>query len=254
MATSRGETPTGGRSRPANVIGAVDPDRPVALRFRPPVVLEGARLRLEPLTLEHAAPLFPIGAQPEVWQFLSYGPFDTLELMEGHIRQLLERQRLGTDLAFAIRRRSDLVLVGMTRFLNIARENETVEVGGTWFDSRYWRGPYNTESKRLMLAYAFESEGAHRVVIQTDLRNERSQRAIERIGGRREGVLREERIVRDGYRRSSVVYAILVDEWPAIRARLDAWIARPWAEPVGSTPSGGPGRRASENPDPRPAT
>jgi RimJ/RimL family protein N-acetyltransferase len=199
--------------------------------FRPPVTLRGTRLRLEPLALAHARALAAVGAIPEVWEFLSYGPFPDEEQMAGHIRVLLAKQELGTDLPFAMVRRSDDVPIGMTRFLNIERENESAEIGGTWFDSQYWRGPYNTESKRLMLAHAFESQGAHRVAIRTDLRNERSQRAIERIGGRREGVLREERIVRGGYRRSTVVYSILADEWPAVRDRLDGWIARPWSEP-----------------------
>jgi RimJ/RimL family protein N-acetyltransferase len=159
--------------------------------------------------------------------------------MREHIRTLLARQELGTDLPFALVRRSDGVPIGMTRFLNIERENEAAEIGGTWFDSKFWRGPYNTESKRLMLAHAFESEGAHRVAIRTDLRNERSQRAIERIGGHREGILREERIVRGGYRRSTVVYSILAEEWPGIRRVLDSWIERPWSEPGPRPP--GPG-------------
>jgi RimJ/RimL family protein N-acetyltransferase len=203
----------------------------MAVIFRPPVTLEGQRLRLEPLELRHAEALAPVGAIPEVWQFLSYGPFPDLESMRGHVRTLLALQETGSDLPFAMVRRSDGVPIGMTRFLNIERENETAEIGGTWFPSRFWRGPYNTESKRLMLAHAFEAEGAHRVSIRTDLRNERSQRAIERVGGRREGILREERVVRGGYRRSTVVYSILAEEWPGIRTRLDAWIARPWNEP-----------------------
>jgi RimJ/RimL family protein N-acetyltransferase len=203
----------------------------MAPTFRPPVTLEGPRLRLEPLDLRHAEPLTPVGSLVEVWQFLSYGPFPSLELMREHIRTLLDRQAAGTDLAFAMVCRADGHSIGMTRFLNIERENESAEIGGTWFDSRFWRGPYNTESKRLMLAHAFETEGAHRVSIRTDLRNERSQRAIERIGGRREGILREERFVRNGYRRSTVVYSILAEEWPEIRNRLDGWIARPWKEP-----------------------
>jgi RimJ/RimL family protein N-acetyltransferase len=200
--------------------------------FRPPVTLEGLRLRLEPLELRHAEPLAPIGGLPEVWQFLSYGPFPDVEQMRGHIRTLLARQTAGTDLPFAVVRRSDGLAVGMTRFLDIDREAEVAEIGGTWFDPVFWRGPYNTESKRLMLSHAFDSEHAHRVAIHTDLRNERSQRAIERIGGKREGVLREHRIVRGGYRRSTVVYSVLAEEWPAVRARLDAWVARPWVEPA----------------------
>ena len=195
------------------------------------MTLEGPRLRLVPVELGHAEALVTIGASPTVFEFMSYGPFPDAEALRAHIRELLLRQDLGSDLVFAVTRRSDGGAVGMTRFLNIERENEAVEIGGTWFDSRFWRSPYNTESKRLLLGYAFDQEHVHRVAIQTDLRNERSQRAIERIGGRREGVLRESRIVRDGYRRTSVVYSILDDEWPALRIRLDAALARSWTEP-----------------------
>ncbi|MCI4320862.1 MAG: GNAT family N-acetyltransferase [Thermoplasmata archaeon] len=204
--------------------------------FQPPVTLEGARIQLVPLDPAHAPALVPVAADRQVFEFLSYGPYEGVEAVRGHIHELLRRQALGTDLAFTVVRRRDGAPVGMTRYLNIERENEAVEIGGTWFDRRFWRGPYNTESKRLLLAYAFEVERVHRVAIQTDLRNERSQRAIERIGGRREGVLRENRIVRDGYRRSSVVYSILAEEWPELRTRLDGWISRSWEEPA-ATPS-----------------
>ncbi|MFI5413705.1 MAG: GNAT family N-acetyltransferase [Candidatus Lutacidiplasmatales archaeon] len=194
--------------------------------FRPPVRMNGLRIRHEPLELSHAAALVRLGSRPEIWQFMSYGPFPDTPSMESHVQELLRRQTAGTDLPFAVVRQLDGVAIGMTRFLNIDRENESAEIGGTWLDPAMWRGPYNTESKRMMLAHAFEVEGAHRVSIRTDLRNERSQRAIERIGGRREGILREERIVRNGYRRSTVVYSVLADEWPDIRRRLDDWIAR----------------------------
>ena len=86
----------------------------------------------------------------------------------------------------------------------------------------------NTELKFLLLEFAFEREGAHRVVLQTDLRNERSQRAIARLGATREGVLRDDRVLNDGRRRSSVVYSILADEWPAVRARLERLREAPW--------------------------
>jgi RimJ/RimL family protein N-acetyltransferase len=103
-----------------------------------------------------------------------------------------------------------------------------VEIGGTWTDPTLWRTPFNTESKRLMLGYAFDTEHVHRVQLKTDLRNLRSQRAIERLGALREGVLREHLLVFGGVRRSSVYYSILEAEWPAVRDRLDAALARPW--------------------------
>ena len=196
--------------------------------FRPPVTLEGRFVRLVPLERAHAAALWVAGRDPEVFRYLVNGGGSTELDMEQLIALLLRRQADGTDLAFTTLRAKDGVPVGMTRFLHIFREHDAVEVGGTWLDSRYWRTPFNTESKLLLLTHAFEREGAHRVCLQTDQRNLRSQRAIERIGGVREAVLREDRLLSDGTYRTSVFYAILRSEWPEVRARLEERLARPW--------------------------
>ena len=126
----------------------------------------------------------------------------------------------------------------MTNFLHIDRENQSVEVGGTWLDSGFWRTPFNTESKYLLFRHAFEVERVNRLQLQTDLRNERSQRAIERLGAVREAVLREDVQLADGYFRSSVYYSVLASEWPAVRARLEASLARPWNRPSVGTSLG----------------
>ena len=139
----------------------------------------------------------------------------------------LARQERGTDLAFTVVRREDGRPVGMTRFLDIQREHQTVEVGGTWFSRNLWGSGVNPESKRLMLGYAFDTEGCHRVQLKADQRNLRSLRAIERLGAVREGVLREHLVNTDGHRRSSVYFSILASEWPKVRARLDAALERP---------------------------
>lgn len=196
--------------------------------FRPPVTLTGRYLDLVPLELGHSAALARVADDPEIWRYWrTVGPNDE-RTMDASIRSLLAHQAAGTDLAFTVVRHDDATPVGMTRFLDIQRENDSAEVGGTWFARAFWRTPFNTESKRLMLGYAFDIERCHRVQIKTDVRNLRSQRAIERIGATREGVLREHFLNHDGARRSSVYYSVLSSEWPAVRARLDAALARPW--------------------------
>ena len=209
------------------------------MRFRAPLTLEGRHVRLVPLALEQAEALVEAGRDPGTWRYLRVGPVTTLAAMRDLIGLLLERGDRGVDLPFAIEESSQRRLVGMTRFLDIDRTDGTVEIGGTWLAPGVQRTPANTEAKRLLLAHAFEVEGAHRVQFKTDLRNERSQRAIRRLGATREGILREHVVLPDGYRRSSVVYSILAVEWPEVRRRLDRLLAQPWS-PAGppSTPAG----------------
>jgi RimJ/RimL family protein N-acetyltransferase len=148
--------------------------------------------------------------------------------MDALIALLLERQKAGTDLPFTTVLRADDRPVGMTRFLHIDRTNLSVEVGGTWLDSALWRTPVNTESKFLLFRYAFETEKVHRVSLRTDLRNERSQRAIARLGAVREAVFRDDRLLADGSFRSSVAYGILASEWPRVRSGLEGMLAHEW--------------------------
>jgi N-acetyltransferase len=196
--------------------------------FRTPLALTGRYLELVPLEPSHRDALFAASRDPEVFRLLRTGPVEAPAEMDREIGVLLGAQRAGTDLPFTARRLPDHRPIGMTRFLRINRPDRTVEIGGTWFDSRYWRTPINTESKLLMLGHAFDREQAQRVQLQTDLRNTRSQAAIERLGATREGVLREDVLLQDGYRRSSVYFSILPREWPGVRARLEAALARPW--------------------------
>lgn len=197
-----------------------------SFRFYPS--LEGRFVRLVPLGVEHSRPLAEAARDPEVRRYILTTPSATPEEMKAVIRTLLERRAQGTDLPFTTIRRSDSRPVGMTRYLNIDRPNDTVEVGGTWLDRRLWRSPFNTETKYLLLSHAFETEGAHRVYLKTDVRNERSQRAIERIGAVREAILREHIRLPDGQYRSSVYYSVLAREWPDVKRGLKERLARPW--------------------------
>jgi N-acetyltransferase len=196
--------------------------------FRPPVTLRGVRVTLAPLGPEHRDALAAAARDPEIGRFLVEPPGPDPPVVGGLIEKLLARQAAGTDLPFVVLETNSGRPVGGTRYLNIDRPNDVVEIGGTWYERALWRTPVNTECKLLLLRHAFETEGAHRVQLQTDLRNERSQRAIARLGAVREGVLREHRRLADGYRRSSVVYGIVASEWPAVRRRLEGFLARPW--------------------------
>ncbi len=189
-----------------------------------PVTLEGSVVRLEPLSEAHVAGLAQAGRDPAIWQYMRYGYVDTEQKMADLVHSLLGLQARGTDLPFAVIHKADRRPVGMTRYMDIQPENRALEIGGTWYATAYQRTAVNTECKYLLLRHAFEALDCVRVQIKTDLRNERSQRAIERIGGVREGVLRNHMILPDGTLRSSVYYSILPDEWPVVKARLEGFL------------------------------
>ena len=208
--------------------------------FRRPITLTGRYVELVPLKKAHRDAVRVAARDPQVGRYLRHGPGRSLEEMDGLIDELLRAQAEGTDLPFTTCVLPERRPVGMTRYLRIDRANQWVEIGGTWLDSAFWRTPVNTESKYLLLRHAFEGEGAHRVQFQTDLRNERSQRAIARIGAVREGVLREDVVLPDGYVRSSVYYSVLGSEWPGVKQRLETFLARPWDPPKLGTGSASP--------------
>ncbi len=189
-----------------------------------PVTLVGQHVRLEPLSLQHAEGLWPQADEPEIWRYMPYGEVNSLDRLRAVIDDLLARQARGTDLPFTVFDCATGAAAGMTRFMTIDPPNRSVEIGGTWYGRAYRRTAMNTECKYLLMRHAFEVWGAIRVQLKTDLRNERSQRAIERLGAVREGVLRKHMIMPDGYHRSSVIYSVIDDEWPAVKARLEGFL------------------------------
>jgi N-acetyltransferase len=190
-----------------------------------PVVLEGRHVRLLPLRMEHAEALFEAADEDDIWLWMQPRP-QGLVGYERYIRSALDQQILGTQLPFAVIRKSDGVLVGTTRYAHIDPPNRTLEIGYTLYGKDARRTPVNTESKLLLLRHAFEALGANRVWLQTDKRNERSQDAIARIGATKEGELRNERVLADGRLRTSVIFGITKDEWPSVRERLLGFLAR----------------------------
>jgi N-acetyltransferase len=197
-------------------------------RFRPPLELRGRYVDLVPLDRSHAPALLSAVRDPEVQRYLARPVGTTLAEVEATVDFLLGHQSAGTDVPFATRLRSTGTVVGMTRFLRLDPENDSVDIGGTYLDSGYWRSPLNTDAKLTMLRHAFDEAGVHRVSLQTDSRNVRSQEAIARLGAVREGVLREDRHLPNGYYRSSVIFSVLAPEWPEVRRRLEEKLARSW--------------------------
>lgn len=186
-----------------------------------PVVLEGKHVRLEPLTETHVPGLAQIGVGQDFWQFMLYGDMNTQDDMANWVRDMLGRAERGTDLPFAAIHLASGRVAGATRYLNIMPKDRGLEVGGTWYGLEFQRTPVNTECKYLMIRHAFETLGCIRVQLKTDLRNERSQKAIERIGAKKEGVLRNHLILPDGRIRDSVFYSILDTEWSQVKKRLE---------------------------------
>lgn len=191
-----------------------------------PVVLTGEHVRLEPMTEGHVPGLAEIGIGQAFWDFMLYGKIETVDDMRNWVRDILSRAERGTDLPFVAIHLASGRVAGATRYLNIVSKDRGLEIGGTWYGPEFQRTPVNTECKYLLLRHAFETLGCIRVQLKTDLRNERSQKAIERIGAVKEGVLRNHMILPDGRYRHSVFYSILDTEWPGVKKRLEEMMKR----------------------------
>ena len=186
-----------------------------------PLTLEGSHIRLEPLALKHADDLL-VAAQPdEIWEWLVATKPKTREAMREWIQRTEHDIAARTQIWFAIIRRADNRAVGVTSYMDIRLKDRGLEIGGTWLTPEVWRTPINTECKYLLLSHAFETLGCIRVQLKTDARNVRSQRAIERLGAVKEGVLRKQMILHDGHQRDTVMYSIIDTEWSAVKARLE---------------------------------
>lgn len=191
-----------------------------------PVTLTGQHVRLEPMTEDHISGLAEIGVGQTFWDFMLYGNMETEADMANWVRDILARAEKGTDLPFVAVHLASGRLAGATRYLNIVPKDRGLEIGGTWYGTEFQRTAVNTECKYLLLKHAFERLGCIRVQLKTDLRNERSQKAIERIGAVKEGVLRNHMILPDGRIRHSVFYSILDSEWEGVKSRLEEMLRK----------------------------
>ena len=195
--------------------------------FNPvPVSLEGKHVRLEPLDISHAAELFEAGNDEAIWRYKLVAQPTSLSDVITWIEHVQESMANGGEIAFAIIHKADKRAIGSTRYLDIQRAHKTIEIGWTWIGTNYQRSAVNCECKLLLLSHAFENLGAVRVQLRTDMRNEKSKRAIERIGGIKEGVHRKSHTTHTGFVRDSIYYSIIDDEWPSVKKRLEGFLER----------------------------
>ena len=182
-----------------------------------PLVLSGDNLRLEPLSQDHAQGLYNRGRSAADWAYMPRSCFIDLADTRQWIDEALQAP---AQLSFAIVESGKNKAVGSTRYLNIRPEHRSLEIGWTWLGQEWQRTGVNTQVKLLLLSHAFERLGCVWVEFKTDARNARSQRALERMGATREGVLRNHMIVQGDYVRDSVYFSVIDRDWLEVKARL----------------------------------
>jgi len=195
-----------------------------------PVTLSGRHARLEPLLPEHEAQLAAATADGELWN-LWYTTVPRADAVGTEIERRLGLQRAGSMLPFAVRELASGELVGMTTYMNVDASNRRVEIGSTWYAKRVQRSALNTECKLMLLRHAFEQLECIAVELRTHFMNRQSRNAIERLGAKLDGVLRNHMLMPNGSMRDTAVYSITAAEWPAVRANLEWQLARPRAMP-----------------------
>ena len=178
-------------------------------------------MRLEPLRAEHAAALWEIAKNDlgDLFQWIPY-PLKSLSDFEQFNRQVLEEQQRGLTIPFVTLERASGQIVGTTRYMNMDLANRKVEIGSTWIAPPWQRTAINTEAKYLMLRHAFEVWDCLRVELKTDAMNQRSRKAILRLGAKEEGILRKHMLTWNGRQRDSVYFSILDTEWPQVKSNL----------------------------------
>jgi N-acetyltransferase len=185
--------------------------------------LEGRSVRLEPLAPAHGEGLWRASRDPRTWRWLSVVQPQTREAWSAFLRQALEAAAAGTEIPLVTLRHDEIV--GSTRFLALRPEHGSVEIGWTWLHPSAWGTGVNVEAKLLQLEHAFDVWGCRRVELKTDARNERSRGALEALGATFEGIHRKHMLVRGGENRDSAWYSVVDDDWPSVRALLEARLA-----------------------------
>lgn len=189
-----------------------------------PVVLEGRDARLVPMMPEHVPALWRAAGDPELWRWTP-SQIHSEDDVRRYVEAALRAQAQGTALPFVTTAAATGEVAGSTRFANA--EERRVEIGWTWIARPWQRTALNTEAKYLMMRHAFETLGCLRVELKTDALNERSRRAILRIGAREEGILRKHMVTESGRVRDTVYFSVTDDEWPGVKARLEQMLAAP---------------------------
>jgi len=184
-----------------------------------PVTLRGEHARLEPLSHDHHARLVEAVKDGELWK-LWYTFVPKPEDMTKEIDRRLGLQKSGSMLPFTVFDAAGKI-AGMTTYMNVDAANRRVEIGSTWYAKRVQRSPLNTQCKLLLLAHAFEAINCIAVEFRTHFFNHQSRRAIERLGAKQDGILRNHQVAPNGTLRDTVVFSILASEWPTVKAHLN---------------------------------
>ena len=189
-----------------------------------PVILEGAFVRLEPMTSGHLDALWEAGSDEALWRLIPTN-IASRDDMSRYIETALEDQRKGVALPFVTIERGSGTVIGSTRFGNIDVNNLRAEIGWTWINLKWQRTRVNTEAKLLMLTHAFETWKCIRVELKTDALNDKSRNAILRLGAKQEGIFRQHVICDTGRFRDSVYFSIIDSEWESVKANLTSKLA-----------------------------
>lgn len=190
------------------------------MNLKDKIVLENDKVRLEPMGMFHLEELAPISAKhPDLMKY-SPSPFGTPEKIKEYITTSIKDRENKIRYPFAIFDKLRMQYIGSTSYANISNKDLRLEIGWTWIDKESQGTGINNNCKYLLLTHAFENFGFNRVEFRTDSRNIQSRKAIEKIGGKYEGELRSHMIMLDGFRRNTVYYSILKEEWPAIKTKL----------------------------------
>jgi RimJ/RimL family protein N-acetyltransferase len=196
------------------------------MSFAVPVSLHGRHASLVPLDQAHHDALVEAVKDGELWA-LWYTTIPSPERLHAEIERRLELQRHGSMIPFAVIENGTAQAVGMTTFMNIDAVNRRLEIGSTWYRKRVQRSALNTECKLLLLSHAFEELRCIAVEFRTHFFNQQSRAAIERLGAKLDGILRQHSIAGNGTLRDTCVYSILDREWPAVKAHLTHRLERP---------------------------
>jgi N-acetyltransferase len=196
-----------------------------ATRRVEPVILEGRRVRLEPLALDHVPGLAEVALDPAIWQWTIARPADEADLRAWAETAIAGREA-GTEFPFATIDVASGRPIGSSRYMNIVLDHHRLEIGWTWVAPPWQRTGANREAKLLMLTHAFDTLGCRRVEFKTDSLNEPSRTALLGIGATFEGIFRNHMVMPDGRMRHSAYYSVIDEEWPAVRAGLERSLAR----------------------------
>jgi N-acetyltransferase len=190
-----------------------------------PAMLEGHGVRLEPLTLQHRDGLAAAARDGKLWE-LWYTSVPEPEKTQAYIETALAGQKAGDMLPWAVIEAKSGDVIGSTRYHDIIAAADRVEIGYTWYAKRWQRSHVNTACKLLLFEHAFEKINCKVVGLRTDNFNRQSQRAIEALGAKKDGVIRHHWPRRDGTVRDSVLYSVIVSEWPDVKRHLEFRLKR----------------------------